>query len=76
MLPFIGLLLGIIGLVMSRNIIKEVDNPNDKSKGLAISGRICSIVGICIQSLVVLSVILGMALYFTVDSGVVEVIQP
>lgn len=75
MLPFIGLILGIIGLVMSRNIIKEVDIPNDKSKGLAVAGKVCCIVGICIQLLIVLSAVLGIAMFFTVESGVVEVIQ-
>lgn len=55
--PFIGLVLGIIGVVFSRIATKEIAKRNENGRGLAISGLICSIVGIVIQVFSVLSLI-------------------
>lgn len=49
MVPYIGLILGIIGIVISYKSLVEIDNLNEKGRGLAISGRVCSIIGICVQ---------------------------
>jgi uncharacterized membrane protein len=55
--PFIGLVLGIIGVVLSRIATKEISKRNENGRGLAISGMICSIVGIVIQVFSVLGLI-------------------
>lgn len=55
--PFIGLVLGIIGVVLSRKATKEIAKRNESGRGLAISGLICSIVGIVIQAFSVLGLI-------------------
>ncbi|MBS4171682.1 DUF4190 domain-containing protein [Bacillus sp. FJAT-49736] len=47
-IPFIGLVLGIIGVVISRMGLKEIESSNENGRGLAISGFICSLVGIVI----------------------------
>ncbi len=52
--PYIGIILGIIGIVISSKSIVEIDNSNEKGRGLAISGKVCSIVGICLQVLLIL----------------------
>lgn len=57
LIPFIGLILGIAGIVVSRKATKEIAKTNEDGRGLAISGLICSIVGIIIQILTVLGII-------------------
>lgn len=56
--PFIGLVLGIFGVVLSRMATKEIAKRNENGRGLAISGLICSVIGIIIQTFAVLSIIL------------------
>ncbi|MFJ5625317.1 DUF4190 domain-containing protein [Peribacillus loiseleuriae] len=58
LIPFIGLILGVIGVVLSRKAVKQIEKINDSGRGLAIAGLICSIVGIILQFLSVLSLIL------------------
>ncbi|MGE7925402.1 DUF4190 domain-containing protein [Viridibacillus arvi] len=62
-IPFVGLILGIIGIVLSSKSMIEIDYLNEKGKGLAISGKVCSIVGICIQILLVLLMVLSIATF-------------
>jgi hypothetical protein len=57
LIPFIGLLTGIAGVVVSRKATKEIVKTNEGGKGLATSGLICSVVGIIIQILAVLGYI-------------------
>ncbi|MEH7612494.1 DUF4190 domain-containing protein [Gottfriedia acidiceleris] len=45
-LPLIGIFLRIIGISLSKKSIFEIENSNVKGKGLAITGRNCSIIGI------------------------------
>lgn len=52
-LPFIGLLLGILGIIFYRKSI-QVKEPG---RGMAIAGFICSIVGICFQLLMILGIL-------------------
>lgn len=49
LIPFLGLILGIIGIVIYRKARKEMALTGEGGKGLAISGLICSIVGILSQ---------------------------
>jgi hypothetical protein len=63
-IPFIGLILGIIGIVFSRKAVKQINKTNENGRGLATAGLICSIVGIIIQLLMVL----GYVAYFSVSS--------
>jgi len=69
-IPFVGLILGIIGIILSSKSMKEIDQTSEKGKGLAISGKICSIVGICVQILLVLLIVLSIASFsFFTNSG-------
>ena len=63
-IPFIGLILGIIGIVFSRKAVKQINITNENGRGLATAGLICSIVGIILQLLMVL----GYIAFFTVSS--------
>lgn len=58
LIPFLGLILGIIGLFVYRKARKEMALTGEGGKGLAISGLICSIVGILTQLLMVVAYIL------------------
>ena len=53
-LPFIGLIFGIMGIVMSYKSVKEINNSDDKGIGLAVSGRIISIIGLCFQIIAII----------------------
>ncbi|MGM8365416.1 DUF4190 domain-containing protein [Virgibacillus sp. W0181] len=66
-LPIIGLIIGFIGLVISRKSLKEIEKTNERGRGLAISGFICSIVGVVIHFLWILLAILFFYLYASVD---------
>ena len=57
-LPFIGLILGVFGIIISCKSIKEINNLKEKGLGLAKSGRVVSIVGICYQLFIILALIL------------------
>ncbi|NRD79864.1 DUF4190 domain-containing protein [Bacillus sp. BRMEA1] len=56
-IPMIGLILGVIGVIFSRKATKEIAKSYGNGRGFAVSGLICSIVGIVIQTLSVLSII-------------------
>lgn len=56
-LPLIGLVLGVFGVVFSKNATKEIMKTKESGKGLATSGLICSVVGIVIQLFLVLSIL-------------------
>ena len=58
LIPFIGLILGVIGIVISRKAKKEIVITNDSGIGLATSGLICSVVGIIIQTPAILALLL------------------
>lgn len=62
-IPIIGLVLGVIGLVISRIGIKEIKKTNENGRGLAISGFICSIVGIVIHFIWIFLAVLSFYLY-------------
>ncbi|WP_077356841.1 DUF4190 domain-containing protein [Virgibacillus halodenitrificans] len=57
MIPFIGLVLGIIGIIFARIAKKQLTKTNENGRGLAISGFICSVIGIIIQLFIILSLI-------------------
>lgn len=62
-IPIIGLVLGVIGLIISRKGIKEIEKTNENGRGLAISGFVCSIVGIIIHLIWILLAILSFYSY-------------
>ncbi|RLQ94601.1 DUF4190 domain-containing protein [Falsibacillus albus] len=52
-IPFIGLVLGFIGVGFSRKALKEIGKTNEGGRGLATSGYVCSVIGIVLQLLAV-----------------------
>ena len=57
LIPHIGLILGVIGIIVSRKATKEIVKTDEGGSGLATSGLICSVVGIIIQLFLVVSII-------------------
>ena len=57
-LPFIGLIFGIMGIVMSYKSVKEINNSEEKGIGLAVSGRIISIIGLVCQILLIVGFVM------------------
>ncbi|MFV2046116.1 DUF4190 domain-containing protein [Metabacillus litoralis] len=57
LLPFLGLVLGVIGIVIARKALKEIEKTGYIGGGLATSGLICSSVGFIIQLFGVLGII-------------------
>ena len=53
-IPFVGVILGIYGIVFSRKAVKQMNGTNEKGRGLATAGFICSIAGIILQLFMVL----------------------
>ena len=65
--PYIGLLLAIIGIFISFKSIIEIERSNERGRGLAIVGKVCSIVGICFQFLLIMLLLLSISVYFMID---------
>ncbi|MFZ3579488.1 DUF4190 domain-containing protein [Virgibacillus sp. DJP39] len=66
LLPFIGLVIGVIGVVVSRKATKEISNTNKGGREFAVSGLICSLVGITIQTLAIVGIL---AFTFLISAG-------
>lgn len=73
LIPAIGLILGIIGLVIANRAINEVGHSNGRSSSLAVSRRILSIIGICLQVLYIVFAIIGVIAYSTVTSEILSI---
>ncbi|MEN2767806.1 DUF4190 domain-containing protein [Ornithinibacillus xuwenensis] len=61
-IPYIGIILGIIGLVLANKGIKEVAVYGQGGLGLGIAGRVTSIIGIVLGGILWLFIILGIAI--------------
>ena len=64
-IPYLGIVLGVIGLIMASKGLREIARSGEKGRPLAIAGRICSIVGVCIQGIVLAFLLLGLATFIT-----------
>jgi uncharacterized membrane protein len=53
-IPYIGLILGIIGIVFSKKAFREIEQYNYNGKGMAIAGLVTSIVGCAIYGIIIL----------------------
>ena len=58
LIPLIGLVLGIIGIVFSNKAKKEIALTSENGMGLATAGLVCSIVGVIIQTFIILNLAL------------------
>lgn len=54
-IPFIGLLLGVIGIMFAINLSKQTNFQKGKNQSLIFTGKILSIIGIVIQGFLIFS---------------------
>ncbi|TPF19087.1 DUF4190 domain-containing protein [Priestia megaterium] len=62
--PYIGLIFGIVGIVFCTKSIREVKKTREQGKGIAVTGGILSAVGLCIQASVLFLALLGYTAVF------------
>ncbi|OEF98954.1 hypothetical protein BHF71_10530 [Vulcanibacillus modesticaldus] len=67
-IPYLGLIIGIIGIIYANKSIKEIENSNENGRGLAIAGKVCSIVGTVIYGILTLLLIFSFAIFNTLTS--------
>ncbi|GMG77012.1 MULTISPECIES: DUF4190 domain-containing protein [Priestia] len=62
--PYIGLIFGIVGIVFCTKSIREVKKTREQGKSIAVTGGILSTVGLCIQASVLFLALLGYTAVF------------
>ncbi|MET1179138.1 DUF4190 domain-containing protein [Peribacillus simplex] len=68
LIPFIGIILGILGLIFASKSKQEIKLTGESGKGLVTAGKVCSIIGIIWN--VILILIFLMFFYFTVSTDI------
>lgn len=67
-LPYIGLIIGIIAIVFANIAFKEIKRNGDQGRGLAIAGLVCGIVGTALYAIIILIVIIAIVSVATTTS--------
>ncbi|TKH02540.1 DUF4190 domain-containing protein [Peribacillus simplex] len=67
-IPFIGIILGILGLLFASKSKQEIKLTGESGDGLVTAGKVCSIVGIILNVLVIL--IFLVFFYFVVNTDI------
>ncbi|GGF25115.1 hypothetical protein GCM10010954_25000 [Halobacillus andaensis] len=65
--PVIGLILGVMGVIYGRKVVKNPETEGQHA-GMAKGGMICSIIGISLQLFIILSLIFGTLLFWNFTS--------
>ena len=60
--PFIGWILGLVGLVYGNRSLRQIEDTKEKGKNLAVVGKVCSIVGIALGLLSIIIAVGGLVL--------------
>ncbi|GGH88513.1 putative membrane protein [Pullulanibacillus pueri] len=68
-LPWVGLIIGIVGIVLASQSIKTIKQTNENGYGMAVAGLVCSIVGVCIYGIIILLAIIGIAAFSALDTS-------
>ncbi|MFF2857272.1 MULTISPECIES: DUF4190 domain-containing protein [unclassified Peribacillus] len=68
LIPFIGIILGILGLIFASKSKQEIKLTGESGKGLVTAGKVCSIIGIILN--VILILIFLVFFYFTVSTDI------
>jgi hypothetical protein len=53
-IPYIGFILGILGIIFSKKALNEIDQYQQDGRGMAITGLVTSIIGVSIYALIIL----------------------
>ncbi|MBS4175228.1 DUF4190 domain-containing protein [Bacillus sp. FJAT-49736] len=57
-IPYVGLILGIVGIVFSKKAFREIEQYKYNGKGMAVAGLVTSIVGCAIYGIIILILII------------------
>jgi hypothetical protein len=63
-LPYIGLLIGIIAIIFASISLKEIKRNQEQGRGMAIAGLVCGIVGTAIYALIILIVVFAVTSFY------------
>ncbi|MGF7046962.1 putative membrane protein [Paenibacillus sp. DS2015] len=66
-LPYIGLLIGIMAIIFASLSLKELKYKNEQGRGLAVAGLVCGIVGTALYAIIITFIIV-MLLVFSSES--------
>ncbi|WP_253298147.1 DUF4190 domain-containing protein [Paenibacillus sp. MSJ-34] len=64
-IPYIGFIIGIIAIIMSKLSFNEIKRSGDGGKGMAIAGLVCGIIGLVFYAIIFLIIILTLVIYST-----------
>lgn len=70
--PYIGLIFGIIAIVLAALAFKEIRLHYEQGRGLAIAGLVCGIVGTIIYAVLILLFVLALVMFGNIDTGTVN----
>ncbi|MFC5450447.1 DUF4190 domain-containing protein [Paenibacillus aestuarii] len=60
-IPYVGLIIGIVAIVFARISLKEIRLRGEQGRGMAIAGLVCGIVGVVIYAVIIAIVIAVLA---------------
>lgn len=60
--PYIGLVLGIIGLIYANKSLEEIEQTKESGIGLAIAGKVTSIIGIVLYGILIILLLFSFAI--------------
>ncbi|MFD6443343.1 DUF4190 domain-containing protein [Peribacillus sp. NPDC060186] len=66
LIPFIGIILGILGLIFASKSKQEMAKSGESGKGLLTAGKVCSIIGIILN--VIMIIIFLVFFFFAVNT--------
>ncbi|RJE88513.1 DUF4190 domain-containing protein [Paenibacillus sp. 1011MAR3C5] len=58
-IPYVGFLPGIVGIILGAMSLKEIKLSGDQGRGLAIGGLVCSIIGTILWGILLLIILLA-----------------
>ncbi|MDQ0722428.1 putative membrane protein [Paenibacillus sp. W4I10] len=58
MIPYVGLLIGIVAIIIASVSLKEIKNRMEQGRGLAIAGLVCGIISVALYLLLIALVLL------------------
>lgn len=67
-IPYIGFLPGIVGIILGAMSLKEIKLNGEQGRGMAIGGLVCSIIGTILWG-VVLLIVIGVFVFFANESS-------
>jgi uncharacterized Tic20 family protein len=68
-IPYIGLILGIIAIVFAKISLNEIKKRGDNGRGFAITGLVCGIVGTVLYAVIITLAVIVLSMWTTTGGG-------